>query len=416
MKSKISGKSASKSDLNSELKKEAMELFNIGSAKKSEIIGDTHVRMLTLKQLKDVIHDIYEHKEKHDEKCRKGKLPLETMEQFMFTYLNQKYGLKNLIIEWAASIVNGVKFHMKEDSDVALFAKLLKNEVEEDFRYIQDKVKTTISKVLKKYLKEKFKNKPESDISDMQEKFEGGFITNQMCDYILDFIYEQGDKERIKTMIQDRKKLNLASENLYQNRGRNVTPPKYAYANTKDTTSPLSYKTRDLTPKNRPKGKNKQSTANLKDDGGSNERQEEIYQRMLQERDSTKVSFKDLLFWICDFQMIQHEKYLSRFVSLFKSVDSNRDGIISEDQFKSLIREMKIIPNSDEQGEMDIEKLLIMIDPHKTQQITFSELVTFLTLTELNDSTPNRDLDGQTEENTSNLLESFTNYNDGEPK
>ena len=31
------------------------------------------------------------------------------MEQFMFTYLNQKYGLKNLIIEWAASIVNGVK-------------------------------------------------------------------------------------------------------------------------------------------------------------------------------------------------------------------------------------------------------------------------------------------------------------------
>ena len=114
--------------------------------------------------------------------------------------------------------------------------------------------------------------------------------------------------------------------------------------------------------------------------------------------------------------MIQHEKYLSRFVSLFKSVDSNRDGIISEDQFKSLIREMKIIPNSDEQGEMDIEKLLIMIDPHKTQQITFSELVTFLTLTELNDSTPNRDLGGQTEENTSNLLESFTNYNDGEPK
>ena len=97
-------------------------------------------------------------------------------------------------------------------------------------------------------------------------------------------------------MIQERKKLHLASENLYQNRGRNVTPPKYAYANTKDTTSPLSYKTRDLTPKNRGKGKNTKSSSNLRDEGGSNERQEEIYQRMLQERDSTKVAFKDLMF------------------------------------------------------------------------------------------------------------------------
>jgi Ca2+-binding EF-hand superfamily protein len=110
--------------------------------------------------------------------------------------------------------------------------------------------------------------------------------------------------------------------------------------------------------------------------------------------------------------MLQHEKYLNRFVTLFKTVDSDNDGIINEEQFKALIREMKIIPNTDEQGEIEIEKLLIMIDPHKTQQITFSELVTFLTLTELNDSTPNRDLGGATEEATSNLLESFTNYND----
>lgn len=110
--------------------------------------------------------------------------------------------------------------------------------------------------------------------------------------------------------------------------------------------------------------------------------------------------------------MIQHEKYLYRFVSLFKSVDSDNDGIINEIQFKDLIREMKIIPNTNDQGEAEIEKLLIMIDPHKTQQITFSELVTFLTLTELNDSNPNKDLGVNNEEMTSNLLESFTNYNE----
>lgn len=85
---------------------------------------------------------------------------------------------------------------------------------------------------------------------------------------------------------------------------------------------------------------------------------------------------------------MQHEKYLNRFVTLFKSSDTNKDGIINEEQFKYLIREMKIIPQQvsedEEKLEEEIEKLLVLIDPHKTQQITFSELVTFLTLTEFN--------------------------------
>ena len=30
------------------------------------------------------------------------------MEQFMYTYLNTKYGLKNLIVDWAAAIMQAV--------------------------------------------------------------------------------------------------------------------------------------------------------------------------------------------------------------------------------------------------------------------------------------------------------------------
>ena len=51
-----------------EFKKEAMEIFNIGTAKKNELIGQTNIRMMTLKQLKDIINEIYHSKEKHDEK------------------------------------------------------------------------------------------------------------------------------------------------------------------------------------------------------------------------------------------------------------------------------------------------------------------------------------------------------------
>lgn len=59
----------------------------------------------TLKQLKDLVQDIYQSKTKFDVKCSETKQPRETMEQFMYTYLNQRYGLKSLIIEWAAAII-----------------------------------------------------------------------------------------------------------------------------------------------------------------------------------------------------------------------------------------------------------------------------------------------------------------------
>jgi hypothetical protein len=83
-----------------------------------------------------VIADIYGSKIKFDKKSEALRQPRETMEQYMYTYLNQKYGLKGLIIEWAAAIINGIKTYLREDHDVTLFGKILKNECDEEFRFI----------------------------------------------------------------------------------------------------------------------------------------------------------------------------------------------------------------------------------------------------------------------------------------
>lgn len=42
----------------------------------------------------------------------------ETMEQYMYTFLTKKYGLKNLVIEWASSIVDVMRNYSKVDNDV----------------------------------------------------------------------------------------------------------------------------------------------------------------------------------------------------------------------------------------------------------------------------------------------------------
>jgi len=49
---------------------------------------------MSLNNLKDLISDIFCSKFKHDEKCMQIQAPQETMEQYLYTYLSKKYGLK----------------------------------------------------------------------------------------------------------------------------------------------------------------------------------------------------------------------------------------------------------------------------------------------------------------------------------
>lgn len=92
------------------------------------------------------------------------------MEQFMYTYLNQKYGLKSLIIEWASTIIHGVRTYLKDDHEVTLFGKILKNECDEEFRFIQMHVKDTLSNLLKILVREKHHLKSEGEIVQMCEQ------------------------------------------------------------------------------------------------------------------------------------------------------------------------------------------------------------------------------------------------------
>ena len=67
----------------------------------------------------------------------------------MYTYLNQKYGLKTLIIEWASTLITGIKTYLRDDHEITLFAKILKNECDEEFRFVQARVKESLSNMLR---------------------------------------------------------------------------------------------------------------------------------------------------------------------------------------------------------------------------------------------------------------------------
>ena len=140
---------------------------------------------------------------KFDKKCQENKVGKETLEQYMYTYLNQKYGLKPLIVEWAAAIINGVKTYIKEEHEVALFAKILKNECDEDFRFIQVHVKETLLNLVKVMLKGKYSLKSEKEIQRMLDAIEKGKIEDWMWLKILEKMYEERDALILQDRIRD---------------------------------------------------------------------------------------------------------------------------------------------------------------------------------------------------------------------
>ena len=98
--------------------------------------------------MKDTINEIYTSKVDFNKKCDENQLPRETMEQHMYTFLNHKYGLKTIIIEWATNIINGIRTFSSEDTEVCLFGKILRNELEEDARLFLPMLKTNVNNLL----------------------------------------------------------------------------------------------------------------------------------------------------------------------------------------------------------------------------------------------------------------------------
>ena len=74
-----------------------------------------------------------------------------------------------------------------------------------------------------------------------------------------------------------------------------------------------------------------------------------------------------------DFQLATHEKYIKKFITLFKKLDTDTNGIVNEEEFNQLAVMMRVAS-----GEEEVERLLQVVDPYNNQQITFSECLALL--------------------------------------
>ncbi|KAL0490135.1 hypothetical protein AKO1_009358 [Acrasis kona] len=285
-------------------------------------------KTLSLRQTKEIIDEIYASKAKFDQKCVDNKLPRETMEQHLYTFLNQKYGLKNLILDWASAIIQAVKKFTSEDNDVAVFGKILRNEIDEEFRFVQKQLRETVAELLRVYLKGKYSRKVDGEIQQMLAQRMSGSLNEDEWVDIIKYMYNKEDSVNVIIKV---------NEGIRQLRAKKSRRP-----NTGNSSSNSSSRTPDDDVDD--------------DDKGAN-----------------KIPYVEFLRVLLNFQLRGHERFLTKFVRLFRQFDADKNGILNELEFRHLL--LHINPHRTEEN---IEHWLNYTDPYNNQQITFSECVTFL--------------------------------------
>lgn len=177
-------------------------------------------RELTLKQLKETIEEIYASKVKFDEKCLESSQPRETMDQFLHTYLNQKYGLKSLIVEWSVLILKATEKYESQDAEICLFSKILSHRIEETFRFTFEKLKEKIKQSLKSLIQQQYPYMREIQILNLlKEKMSGilfqpewesiinSILSKDEATYLVNAINALTEQKESKLVIGKRNKL-----------------------------------------------------------------------------------------------------------------------------------------------------------------------------------------------------------------
>ena len=359
-------------------------------------------QLISLRTLKELINEIYISKENYDIKCEQYKLPKETLEEHMYTFLNKRYGLKNLIIEWAKNIIAGIKYYSKKDSIVLLFGKIMRNEQEEKARFIIQKVTESIEELLLYYIKRQNPLKLIDDINKIFNQKKNSELFEEEWKGIIYTIYEKEEAEEIEKKIEnfinkenEKKKMEMLqryknSRISHQNNLNNITSNNSYYLNTINSVNNMinnksvNYMNNNLNLNNSLNNSYMNTLGNMNSKLSRAEKYNLFY--FNEERN---ILYRNFMKIILDNHIRFRDKQLKNFVDLFRSVDTNRDGIINEEEFSELIQKMKIF--KEEEVENVIFQYLEKMDPYDHQKFTFSECINFFSSEFIQDKDMNGD-------------------------
>ena len=273
------------------------------------MVGPISKRDMTIRQLLETINDIYNSKLENDKKLSQNRQQKMTMEQFLYHYLNNKYGLKNLVIEYASCIIQGIKDFSKKNSEVLLFGKILRNEIEEQEILIIAKLKETINEFLTFYYQNKFQYKSKNEIDNLVKKCKIGILNEEQWKNIVGFLFSDNENDMNNLMNKIQKYIDRQNVLIENNQ---------KYGNS--------------------------------------------------------ISYQKFIQLVIDYQIKIRSIYLKNFNNIFKKVDTDRDGIITDYEFAKLV-EISNIYRTKEELEIKTQMMIKELDKYSNGIIIYNDII-----------------------------------------
>ena len=308
--------------------KKAREFLRWLKPKELAQIGGIKKKSMSLIQLKETIEEIYDNKKIFDQKCKKNKAARESMEQYLYLFFKQRFGLNNIVIEWVTGLIESLRIYSSEDSDVALFALILRNEVDEEFANIQSQIKGTIEEILLNLIETNNPHKSKKVINKMMADKKKGIISESLALEIVNTMYtdEHPNKEEILIKLE----------------------AKVEEENKRRLAELASKKTNGKSSKGKKRKKKKESV----------ERVEGIH-------------YNSLVKIILDMQLKTHYGFLRNLSMEFRKFDDQNYGFISREQLRKLTN--NFLHGSDIL--IDLEEMIRKRGTFDQSFLTFSDVV-----------------------------------------
>mmetsp|Transcript_799 Transcript_799/g.2920 ORF Transcript_799/g.2920 Transcript_799/m.2920 type:complete len:644 (-) Transcript_799:12-1943(-) len=150
-------------------------------------------RKLSRRQLLETIDAVYATKAKSDKRCLAAAVPMETMAQHLITHLNQRFGLKQLITDWADAILRGVEAWADSICEVAVFRLTLRNELDEGYRTVHKQLAASVVELLRAHVRSRHPTLSEAALEHAIRARIDGYVTEEEWVDIVRYMYTHED-------------------------------------------------------------------------------------------------------------------------------------------------------------------------------------------------------------------------------
>lgn len=181
-----------------------------GTMTKTMTMGQTTTKSPLLmkayskKQVKALVHDIMTTKAAFDEKAESSDGLPQLLEEFLYVYFKQKYGIKDLILVEMTSLMEQIKYVSPKSAEVRAFKGMLKNEIDEKFYWLLQEIKKNMISNLDLYYRTNItKNASLIDIGNFIEKKKEEGVERNVAEFLLDQLFSEKEVKEMKRNLKN---------------------------------------------------------------------------------------------------------------------------------------------------------------------------------------------------------------------